>query len=182
MRQWIPRRPTAFPPRPRARISNRPSGFPSTARESSLSTSFAPRGARMSAPRTPASERRLVGRPVRALDIAAKTNGSGRYGIDAKVPDMVYARPKIPPTRNGSKVISVDDSQAQKVKGYIRSIVLDDPSDTVPGWVMVIAESYPAAIRAADLVTVSWASGPGPTRSDNDITEKASQLVWQAHA
>ena len=76
-----------------------------------------------------------------ALDIPAKINGSGHYGIDAKVPGMVYGRPKIPPTRNGSKVNSVDDSAARKVKGYIQSIVLDDPSDTVPGWVMVIADS-----------------------------------------
>ena len=29
------------------------------------------------------------------------------------------------------------------MKGYIQSIVLDDPSDTVPGWVMVIAKPIP---------------------------------------
>src|SRR5207344_2658800 len=83
-------------------------------------------------PMKSAAERRLVGRPVAALDIPAKINGSGHYGIDAKVPGMLYGRPKIPPTRNGSKVNSVDDSAARKVKGYIQSIVLDDPSDTVP--------------------------------------------------
>ena len=36
-----------------------------------------------------AAERRLVGREVQALDIAAKTNGSARYRIDASVPNMV---------------------------------------------------------------------------------------------
>ena len=50
------------------------------------------------------SERRLVGKPVMALDIVSKTNGAARYGIDASVAGMVYARPRIPPTRNGSKV------------------------------------------------------------------------------
>ena len=103
-------------------------------------------------PIKPASERRLVGHPVVALDIPPKINGTGRYGIDASVAGMVYGRPKIPPTRNGSKVISVDDSAAKAVKGYLRSIILMDPSDTVSGWVMVIATTYPAAIRAADLV------------------------------
>ena len=54
---------------------------------------------------------------------------------------------------------SIDDSAAKKVKGYISSLALEDPSDTVPGWVMVFANSYPAAIRAADLVKVDWAAG-----------------------
>ena len=95
---------------------------------------------------------------------------------------MVYARPKIPPTRNGSKVKSVDDSAARKVKGYLQSLVLDDPSDTVPGWVMVIAETYPAAIRAADAVKVDWTPGPGATVSEKDIQNHAAQLIAQPDA
>src|SRR5271157_2225315 len=110
-------------------------------------------------PVKPASERRLIGRAVAALDIPSKTNGAAVYGIDAKVEGMVYARPKIPPTRNDSKVRSIDDSVARSVKGYVSSLALDDPSGTVPGWVMVFAETYPAAIRAADLVKVDWAVG-----------------------
>ena len=47
-----------------------------------------------------ASERRLIGQKADALDIPAKINGTARYGIDASVSGMVYARPKIPPTRN----------------------------------------------------------------------------------
>src|SRR5215510_10240295 len=53
-------------------------------------------------PIKPASERRLIGKKTDALDVPAKTNGSARYGIDAVVPGMVYARPKVPPTRYGS--------------------------------------------------------------------------------
>ena len=86
---------------------------------------------------------------------------------------MVYARPKLPPTRNGSKVIAVDDTNARKVKGYLRTITLDDPSDTVPGWVMVIAESYPAAIRATDLIEVKWTPGPGGDVSPRKMCSSA---------
>ncbi len=68
-------------------------------------------------PIKPVSERRLIGRPTTAVDIAAKTDGAARYGIDAKMPGMVYARPKLPPTRNGSKVTSIDDSAARKGEG-----------------------------------------------------------------
>ena len=115
-------------------------------------------------PIKPASERRLIGRDTDAIDIPAKTNGTARYGIDAAVEGMIYARPKIPPTRNGSRVRSIDDAAAKTVKGYIGSLALEDPSDTVPGWVMVFASSYPAAIRAADLVKVDWAVGAGRDR------------------
>jgi isoquinoline 1-oxidoreductase subunit beta len=133
-------------------------------------------------PIKPASERRLVGRAAAALDIPMKTVGAALYGIDAKAPNMVYARPKIPPTRNGSKVNSVNDSAARKVKGYLQSLVLDDPSDTVPGWVMVIAESYPAAIRAAELVKVDWTPGPTATVTEKVIQDHAAQLIAQPDA
>jgi CO/xanthine dehydrogenase Mo-binding subunit len=131
-------------------------------------------------PIKPASELRLIGRAVPAPDIPMKTTGAALYGIDAKVPNMAYARPKIPPTRNGSKVNSVDDSAARKVKGYLQSVVLDDRSDTVPGW--VIAETYPAAIRAADLVKVDWTPGPAATVSEKDIQNHAAQLIAQPDA
>jgi len=133
-------------------------------------------------PIKPASERRLIGRAAAALDIPMKTNGDARYGIDAKTPNMVYARPKIPPTRNGSKVNSIDDSAAREVKGYLQSLVLEDPSDTVPGWVMVIAENYPAAIRAADLVKVDWTPGPTANVSEKDIQDRAAQLIARPDA
>ena len=120
-------------------------------------------------PIKPASERRLVGRAVEALDIPAKTNGTARYGIDATTEGMVYARPKIPPTRNGAIVRSIDDSAARSVKGYISCLALEDPSGTVPGWVMVFGSSYPAAIRAADLVKVDWTPGEGANVSEQDI-------------
>ena len=128
----------------------------------------------------PATQRRLVGLPVKSLDIPAKINGSAVFGIDAKVEGMVYARPKLPPTRNDSKVVSVDDTAARQVKGYLQSIILDDASATVPGWVMVIAKTYPAAIRAADLVKVIWNSGPSASISEKDIQDFGSGLIAKA--
>lgn len=128
-------------------------------------------------PVKPASERRLIGRAVPALDIPSKTTGAARYGIDAKVEGMVYARPKIPPTRNDSRVRSIDDSAARDVKGYISSMALDDPSGTVPGWVMVFADTYPAAIRAADRVKVDWTVGEGANVSEQDILDHGAKQI-----
>lgn len=131
-------------------------------------------------PVKPVGERRLIGKETHALDIDAKTNGTATYGIDAKVPNMVYARPKLPPTRNGSKVVSVDDSAAKKIRGYLRHVVLDDPSGTVPGWVMVIASSYPAAVRATDVLNVVWTAGAGADVSEKALQDRAAELVAKA--
>jgi isoquinoline 1-oxidoreductase subunit beta len=128
-------------------------------------------------PIKPASERRLIGKKTDALDIPAKINGTARYGIDAAVADMVYARPKIPPTRYGSVVRAVDDSAAKRIKGYLTSLVLEDPSNTVPGWVVVCATSYPAAIRAADLVKVDWAAGDAVQVSEQDILDHGAKQI-----
>src|SRR5262249_10716634 len=124
-----------------------------------------------------ASERRLIGKKTDALDIPAKINGTARYGIDAVVEGMVYARPKIPPTRYGSVVRAVDDSAAKRIKGYLTSIVIEDPSNTVPGWVVVCATSYPAAIRAADLVKVDWAAGDAVKVSEQDILDYGATQI-----
>ena len=122
-------------------------------------------------------ERRLIGRDTMALDVPSKTNGTGRYGIDSAVEGMIYARPKIPPTRYDSKVISIDDSEARRLPGYLRSLALDDPSGIAPGWVMVCAESFAVASHAADLVKVTWKSGDAAHVSERDIQNRAAELI-----
>lgn len=131
-------------------------------------------------PIKPPSERRLVGKPYKALDIPRKIDGTAIYGIDAKLPGMLYARPLIPPTRNGASVLSIDDSDARGVKGYVKSIALDDPSETVPGWVMVLAESYPAAVAASMRVRVDWKAGPGTDVGETEILARGRALVDKA--
>jgi isoquinoline 1-oxidoreductase beta subunit len=128
-------------------------------------------------PIKPAAERLLIGRDTTALDIPSKVNGEARYGIDAAVDGMIYACPKVPPTRYGCTVVSVDDSSAKTVAGYIKSLALDDPSGTAPGWVMVYAESFMAASRAADLVKVKWSTPEAAHVSEQDLQRRATQLI-----
>ena len=123
------------------------------------------------------SSRRLIGQDTLALDVPSKTDGKGRYGIDAVVEGMIYARPKIPPTRYDSKVVSIDDSAAKRLPGYIQSLALDDPSGTAPGWVMVYADSFTVASRAADLVKVTWRSGEAAHVSERDLQQRAADLI-----
>ena len=123
------------------------------------------------------SERRLIGSPGDAADIPAKTTGGARYGIDAKLPGMVYARPVLPPTRYGSKVMSVDDSAARSIPGYLETIELDDPSGICQGWLSVVAESFPAAIKAADALEVRWQPGPRANVDEAAIQAEGDRLV-----
>jgi CO/xanthine dehydrogenase Mo-binding subunit len=128
-------------------------------------------------PIKPPAERRLIGQDTTALDIPAKVNGAARYGIDAAVDGMIYARPKVPPTRYDCTVVSIDDSAAKAVPGYIKSLKLEDPSGTAPGWVMVYAESFIAASRAADLVKVVWNTPAAAHISEEDLQNRAVELI-----
>ena len=123
------------------------------------------------------ARRHIVGRALPAVDIPAKVDGRARYGIDAQVDGMAYACPKVPPTRNGSQVLAVDDAAARGIRGYLRSLVLHDPSGTVPGWVMVLGESFVAASRAAEAVQVQWRSDDTARVSEQDILDHGARLI-----
>jgi isoquinoline 1-oxidoreductase beta subunit len=137
-------------------------------RQGGMSTSFTADQLK-AMPVKKAPERRQIGVDTQAKDIPDKTDGKALFGLDAKMAGMVYAAPKIPPTRNGSRVLSVDDSQAKGLPGYQGHLVLDDPSATVPGWVLVLADSTWNAFRAAEKVTVTWQSDDTASVSEDDI-------------
>ena len=128
-------------------------------------------------PLKPNEDLKLVGQQVTSLDVANKTNGKTIYGIDAKVDGMVYANPILPPTRYGSKVVTFDDSAAKVVKGYQKTIVLDDASGSVPGWLMVIASSFIAAQKASKLVKVTWDAGETANVSEANIIDHGKKLL-----
>jgi CO/xanthine dehydrogenase Mo-binding subunit len=129
------------------------------------------------------SERRLIGKKADALDIPAKINGSARYGIDAAVEGMVYARPKLPPTRNGSVVRAVDDSAAKRVKGYVTSLVLEDPSKSCARPLIPRRSVPPTSSRSIGLL----ATPPGcpsrissitaPSRSPNQAAARSWSMT-----
>lgn len=124
-----------------------------------------------------AADRQLIAKPSRALDIPAKINGTAQYGIDVELENMVYARPVIPPTRHGSVVKSVDDSAAKKVRGYQGYQILKDPSNTVQGWVTVLADSYYAAVKAGDALQVEYNLGETANVSEQDIIAEGELLA-----
>jgi len=124
-----------------------------------------------------AADRKLVGRSVANRDVPGKTDGAGIYGIDAKVPGMIYATAKLPPTRYGCEVTAMDETAAKAVPGYVRAVALKDPSGHVPGWVAVYAETQNAAFKAADALKVTWSSPPEASVSEADLQARARALI-----
>ena len=128
-------------------------------------------------PIKPASERKIIGTSGQALDIPAKSRGEAVYGLDVELDGMVFAHPLIPPTRYGSTIRNIDDTAAKDIRGYIQTMALEDPSEVLQGWAVVIAEDYPAAMKAAAAVVVEWEPGPTAAVTEAHLIAEGNTLV-----
>jgi isoquinoline 1-oxidoreductase beta subunit len=100
----------------------------------------------------PEAEWRYLGKPMRRLDTVAKSTGTAEYGIDVRLPDMVYATVRANP-RLGGGMVSMDASEAEKARGVLKVVAL-------PQGFGVIANNTWRAFQAAALVKPVW----GPSR------------------
>ncbi len=128
------------------------------------------------------AERTVIGRDVRNLDVAAKSEGAAVFGLDAEVPGMVYAMPLLPPTRYGSKVNGIDESAAKTIPGYIGAIEINDPSQTVQGHVVVAAETMASVLKAAKAVSIDWTPGPTASVTEAAILAEGARLATDPEA
>ncbi|HYN27037.1 MAG TPA: molybdopterin cofactor-binding domain-containing protein, partial [Burkholderiales bacterium] len=122
------------------------------------------------------SQYKIIGKSLPALDIPAKTNGQAKYGIDVFLPNMAYGALVAPRTRYASKVLSIDDSEAKKIPGFIKAVKIDDAMGKCTGWVVAVAEKFPAAMKAAKALKVKWDAGPYGNLSSAALLEQYKQL------
>ncbi|HMN45297.1 MAG TPA: molybdopterin-dependent oxidoreductase [Povalibacter sp.] len=104
---------------------------------------------------------RFIGKPQKRLDTAAKVDGSAQFGIDVRLPDMLYASLAQAPEL-GATVENFDDARAKAMPG-VRQVV-----QTSAG-VAVIADSWWQAKQARDALTIKWKSGPNARLSNAAI-------------
>ena len=78
--------------------------------------------------------------PRQRLDLPSKVDGSAIYGIDFKIPGMLYAAVDIAPVYGG-KLVSVDTAPAEKMPGVKKIVKLEEA-------VAVVADSYWQARKA----------------------------------
>jgi isoquinoline 1-oxidoreductase subunit beta len=102
-------------------------------------------------PLKPASQFKLIGKFKPRLDSTLKSTGTARFGIDVRVPGMLYAAVSMAPMIGG-KVASYDDSRAKTMPG-VKAVVQYSRG------VAVVADSYWTAKKAKDLLQIQWDSG-----------------------
>jgi isoquinoline 1-oxidoreductase beta subunit len=98
-----------------------------------------------------AEEFTLIGTSPGRIDIPSKVDGSAQYGIDKRLPNMLYGAVKTAPQLTG-KLKSFDDSAARGMPGFHSTVALDNG-------VVVLAASWWQAKKALDQVKVQFDPG-----------------------
>ncbi len=101
------------------------------------------------------SQFRLIGRQdIKRVDVPSKVDGSARYGIDVRMPGMVYASVLESPLE-GAKAATVNADEVMKIKGVTKVIAL-------PFGVAVIGETVQATRNGRNALRVAWDSSGAP--------------------
>ena len=101
---------------------------------------------------------KLIGKPAQRNDIPAKVNGTAQFGMDVRLPDMVYAAVKLCPMLGGSAG-GFDSSAALKIKGVERVVQLPSLGGGTAG-LAVIGQTTWHARQGAAALDVQWQQRP----------------------
>ncbi len=133
----------------------------------------------------------LLGQSLPRLDTPLKVNGSATYGIDVRVPDMVYAAVEVSPVPGG-RLVSYDFDAVKDRSGIIGAYRLgeggigvlpynlEELANRVTGiqsGVAVIADSYFRALTALQLMPKEWDAGEHGNVSDESIINGALDVL-----
>ncbi len=99
---------------------------------------------------------KIIGKPLKRQDNAAKVNGSAIFGIDKRVPNMLFASVERSPRFHG-KVVSYDEAAAKAVPGVKHVLKVSMPvfGYTREG-VAVVADNTWAAMQGRKALKVQW--------------------------
>ena len=131
---------------------------------------------------------RLLGRGSRRLDTPAKVDGTARYGLDVRLPGMVFACLARCPVF-GRSLTAFDAARARAVPGVLEVVPLESGEILVdgfwrfalPGAVAVVAENSWAAMRGCMALDCQWEKDGGVnseqlTRIFRDRSTQAGML------
>jgi isoquinoline 1-oxidoreductase beta subunit len=94
---------------------------------------------------------KLLGRSLNRLDVPLKVNGTAIYGIDVRLPDMLYASVSTCPVFGGA--LKRYDFDAIKSMPGVRTAV------EVPNGIAVVADSFWRAKTAREVMPMEWDFG-----------------------
>jgi isoquinoline 1-oxidoreductase beta subunit len=105
---------------------------------------------------------RYVGKPVNRLDSPGKIDGTAEYGLDVKLPGMLYAALAQCPVIGG-KAASFDATKAKGMPGVKHVVAITDG-------VAVVADSWWRAKVARDALAIKWDEGAGKSLNTASIS------------
>ncbi|MGV6801799.1 MAG: molybdopterin cofactor-binding domain-containing protein [bacterium] len=112
---------------------------------------------------------KIIGKPMKRLDMPAKVTGTLPYSIDHSMPDMVYATVKMNP-RQMAALNGYDASGAKYMRG-IKDII------EITGGVAVIADNTWRAMQAANAIKFDWAPAPYPADQEQHWQEISDSFI-----
>jgi len=110
---------------------------------------------------------KLIGTAAKRLDSPEKVDGTAMFGLDVRVPGMVYAAIVNSPVFGGT-LASVDDTNAKKIPGVRQVIRLDNG-------VAVIGDHTWAAKRGAAALDIKWNEGRGADFSTAKVVQQLAE-------
>ncbi|MFO1426104.1 MAG: molybdopterin cofactor-binding domain-containing protein [Steroidobacteraceae bacterium] len=113
-----------------------------------------------------------IGRAQRRLDTPLKVDGSAVYGIDVRLPDMLYAALLQPPEL-GARLATLDDVATRALPG-IREVVRSSSG------VVVVADSWWRARKGRDALKASWSPGANARLDNATISAGLHKAAAQA--
>jgi isoquinoline 1-oxidoreductase beta subunit len=105
---------------------------------------------------------KIIGKGLKRLDTAEKVTGKAIYGIDVRLPGMLYAAIKACPV-NGGKVKSFDTAKITGNKGVKKVVQIEDNA------IAVIGDSWWRAKTALDALPITWDEGENAKVSSESI-------------
>ncbi|HEY4444479.1 MAG TPA: molybdopterin cofactor-binding domain-containing protein, partial [Steroidobacteraceae bacterium] len=106
----------------------------------------------------PRNNFQIIGTSRPRIDTPGKVDGSAEFGIDVKLPGMLYAALVQSPVLGG-KVATLDAQAAEKMPG-VRKVMITGSG------VVVVAEHFWQALKARNALAITWDPGPN-VRLDN---------------
>jgi len=122
---------------------------------------------------------RVIGKPIPRTDIPSKVDGSAVFGIDVRIPGMLFAVIARCPFFGG-ELQSFEATAARAVPG-VRAIFPVPPLPrhfNTAGGVAVVADSTWAAMQGRNALVLNWQKGPG----GNETTESLRRQIKERAA
>ncbi len=115
------------------------------------------------------SEFKVIGKPIKRLDTPEKINGTGVFGMDVNIPDMLTAVVARAPVFEG-KVASFNADKTRAVPG-VKDVV------QVPTGVAVVGTGFWPATVGRDALEIVWDEGPNAKLSTESMREQYANLA-----